>query len=141
MTQAADLSAWLGTYRVTRHIDDRRTGQTASFEGRAEIAANAAGALYREAGELQLAQGAAFYAERVYVWEVQGPRIAVLFEDGRPFHDFDPETGGAATEHLCGQDWYRGGYDVSRWPDWQVTWDVTGPRKGYRSVTHYSPWS
>ena len=137
--QAADLSAWFGAYRIARQIDDHRAGQTAIFEGRAEITANAKGAIYSETGQLQMAQGATFHAERVYFWAVQGPRIAVFFEDGRPFHDFDPVAGGAATEHLCGQDWYRGGYDVSRWPDWQVTWEVTGPRKDYRSLTRYLP--
>lgn len=140
MTQAADLSVWVGAYRVARQIEDHHTGQAATFAGRAEITATATGALYREAGQLQLAQGGAFHAERVYLWAVCGPRIAVFFEDGRPFHDFDPIDGGAATEHLCGHDWYRGGYDVARWPEWQVTWDVTGPRKNYRSVTRYGPW-
>lgn len=141
MTQAVDLSAWFGAFHVARRIEDRRAGQSASFEGRAEITASATGAIYREAGQLRMAQGGTFHAERVYLWQVDGPRIAVMFEDGRPFHDFDPVTGGAATEHLCGDDWYRGGYVVSRWPDWQVTWDVTGPRKDYRSVTRYSPWT
>ncbi|MBT8410431.1 MAG: hypothetical protein KJP02_01365 [Octadecabacter sp.] len=139
MRQAEDLSEWLGAYRVARQIDDYRAGQVATFEGTAEISASARGAIYREAGQLQMAQGAAFRAERVYLWAVQGPRIAVFFEDGRPFHDFDPRAGGATTEHLCGQDWYRGGYNVSGWPDWQVTWEVTGPRKDYRSVTRYLP--
>lgn len=139
MSQCADLSAWLGFYDVNRTIDDRRAGQTARFKGRAEITPNGAGAVYREAGQLRTAQGAVFYAERTYIWAVQGARIAVFFEDGRPFHDFDPVAGGAATEHLCGQDWYRGGYDVSRWPQWRVTWDVSGPRKDYRLVTDYSP--
>ncbi len=134
-----DLAAFFGGYSVTRRIEDRRAAQTVRFEGRAQISEGDTrhSALYREAGEMQVAQGR-FTAERSYLWRAQAGRILVQFDDGRPFHDFDPVSGGAATEHLCGQDWYLGGYDFSDWPQWSVTWEVSGPRKDYRSVTRYS---
>lgn len=136
------VERFIGTYSVARTIHDRRGGQSASFNGQAVIEAIQGvqgGAHYSEKGALQIGAGPAFAAERQYLWRMAGARIAVDFADGRAFHDFDPVAGGQATEHLCGEDMYRGGYDFSEWTCWSVTWDVTGPRKDYRSVTLYSP--
>ncbi len=132
------LVDFLGRYKVVRHIKDARAQSQSAFEGEAEIAGNQDSAVYEERGQLIL-NDQRFEAERSYLWRSAPDQIEVLFEDGRAFHDFDPTLGGKATEHLCGADWYRGGYDVSQWPVWTVTWEVEGPRKLYRSVTSYSP--
>lgn len=130
------LEDFLGRYTVSRTIVDRKAGAEAQFEGLAEIAADGVGAVYRETGHLIMGDQR-FEAERRYLWRARGPLIAVLFEDGRAFHEFDPVAGGQANEHLCGEDLYRGGYDVSQWSCWAVTWEVTGPRKDYTSVSWY----
>ncbi|SLN59328.1 DUF6314 family protein [Pseudooctadecabacter jejudonensis] len=130
------LGDFCGHFTVSRTIEDRRSGAQSQFEGTADIIATPEGATYAEAGELILPAGR-FAAERSYLWRTTAGRIEVLFADGRPFHDFDPEVGGQATEHLCGADMYRGGYDFSEWTCWAVRWDVTGPRKDYTSVTWY----
>ncbi|MBT5294055.1 MAG: hypothetical protein HOL32_00275 [Octadecabacter sp.] len=130
------LADFIATYDVNRVIEDAKTGGQSRFEGQAVIAHDALGAIYTETGNLILNEQR-FQADRSYLWRTNGARIDVLFEDGRAFHDFDPSLGGQATEHLCGEDMYRGGYDVSDWPRWAVTWTVSGPRKDYRSVTWY----
>lgn len=130
------LTDFIGSYDVSRVIDDARAGAQSRFEGRAVIAGDAQGAFYTETGALIL-NDQRFKAQRSYLWRPNGARIDVMFEDGRAFHDFDPESGGLASEHLCGQDMYRGGYDVSQWPRWSVTWNVQGPRKAYASTTWY----
>jgi len=130
------LADFIGSYTLTRKIIDTRAQAESRFEGTAQITP-AAGALYKETGELIMGDQR-FQAERSYLWQPKDDRIEVLFADGRPFHDFDPDLGGKATEHLCGADWYRGGYDFTNWPDWTVTWDVDGPRKDYRSVTLFN---
>ncbi|MCF2903507.1 DUF6314 family protein [Octadecabacter sp. CECT 8868] len=130
------ISDFLGVYKVTREIADHRAEARSQFDGQAVIAATAEGATYRETGGL-IVNGQRFEAERSYLWQQAGDRIWVSFEDGRAFHDFDPQSGGLASEHLCGEDMYRGGYEVSDWPLWSVTWNVKGPRKDYRSVTIY----
>lgn len=130
------IEDFLGAYTVSRKIEDRLSGAVTTFEGEAQITATSEGAIYRETG--QLVMGAQrFTAERNYLWHQAGARIEVLFDDGRPFHDFDPTHGGQATEHLCGDDLYRGGYDFSQWSCWALRWDVAGPRKDYCSVTWY----
>jgi hypothetical protein len=132
------LSVFIGSYNIARDIDDRRSDARSRFEGWAEISATASGAVYRETGVLIL-NGQRFEAERRYLWHEDAGRICVSFADGRDFHDFDPVLGGLASAHLCRADMYRGGYDMSDWPRWSVTWKVDGPRKDYRSVTSYAP--
>lgn len=131
------LDDFLGDYAVKRKITDHLTQTTTTFEGRATLSPRPGGARYAEQGHLILPSGR-FHAERTYLWQASGARIAVLFDDGRGFHDFDPVLGGQAAEHLCGADLYRGGYDFAHWPDWSVTWQAAGPRKDYLSVTWYS---
>ena len=130
------LRDFLGTYQVSRTIEDHRSGQQSTFEGQATLTPDGQGAAYREVGRLVM-NDQSFEAERRYTWHEQGGRICVLFEDGTPFHDFDPVRGGQATEHLCGEDMYRGGYAFDEWTCWSLTWDVVGPRKDYRSTTWY----
>ena len=130
------LDDFVGRFTVSRRIEDRLAGAESRFEGEASIEMDGAGAVYRETGALSVG-AQRFTAERSYLWRPAGPRIEVLFADGRTFHDFDPETGGQATEHLCGADLYRGGYDFSEWTCWSLRWDVKGPRKDYTSVTWY----
>jgi hypothetical protein len=132
------LSAFIGSYDVARVIDDRRAAAQPRFEGRAVLFLSSSGAVYHETGALIL-NGQRFEAERSYLWHEDGGRIWVRFADGREFHDFDPKIGGLASAHLCGADMYRGGYELSDWPRWSVTWDVSGPRKDYRSITTYMP--
>ena len=132
------LVDFLGSYTLERRIVDRKAATESRFEGKAVISKGAEGALYQENGHLILA-GQRFEAERTYLWRETGGRIFVSFADGRAFHDFDPVKGGDATRHLCGEDWYLGGYDMEDWPRWRVTWEVSGPRKDYTSITDYRP--
>lgn len=132
------LSAFIGSYDVARNIDDHKVGAHSRFDGRAVLSVLPHGAAYRETGALIL-NDQRFEAERNYLWHENAGRIWVCFADGRDFHDFDPILGGLASAHLCGADMYSGGYDLSDWPRWSVTWEVSGPRKNYRSVTIYAP--
>ena len=71
-------------------------------------------------------------AERRYVWQDD---LSVFFEDGRFFHRVP--AGGGETEHWCDPDTYRGRYDFSAWPRFEVSWQVTGPQKAYHSHSLY----
>jgi len=127
------LADFLGGWHVARRLihDDGSEGR---FEGRADWSAEGAGAVYAEVGQLWLAGQGPFTAERRHRW---GADMAVFFEDGRLFHHVPPL--GGAVGHWCPPDQYDGHYDFLDWPVWRVTWCVTGPRKGYRSATTYSP--
>jgi len=72
-------------------------------------------------------------AVRRYIWQ---PDLTVWFDDGRFFHQV-PGRGGQ-TQHWCDPDMYKVAYDFTHWPQFQVTWEVSGPRKDYRMVSQYT---
>jgi hypothetical protein len=107
------------------------------FDGQATFAGSAIALTYREAGLFRIGAGPALVAERSYQWAFDAGQVTVTFADGRPFHSFTPGVTGPGTDHPCGDDLYRVAYEWSGWPEWTATWDVTGPRKDYRLVSHY----
>lgn len=131
--------ALAGHWRARRHIEDRQAGGTAYLSGVAVFSRDGHGMTYREGGRLYLPDGRSFEAHRTYLWRFPAPeRVEVLFEDGRPFHDFDPRAPGRERIHPCGPDTYRGHYVVEGDQRWTSVWHVTGPRKDQRLTTRYS---
>ncbi|MBM9595233.1 DUF6314 family protein [Roseitranquillus sediminis] len=128
-----ELDDFAGRWALERRIEDRRAGQVLRLEGRVTLAPTAGGLDVAEEGRLQLPDGTSLAAVRRYRWHRAGPVIAVDFDDGRPFHQFDPAVPRALAEHFCGADSYRVTYDFTAWPRWTVTWQVGGPRKNYVS--------
>ncbi len=108
----------------------------AEFSGTARFTRQGQSLGYCEEGQLKLAHVPAFRAERRYIWHAEGGRIYVSYDDGRPFHDFDPAD--PAAQHLCDPDLYRVRYDFSVWPEWRSLWQVKGPRKNYRLENIFS---
>ncbi|WP_289155372.1 DUF6314 family protein [uncultured Salipiger sp.] len=125
------LEAFIGEWRLEREIREA-SGGSGRFEGVARWVPEDEGALYVETGELVLPSGR-FAAERRYRW---GADLSVWFEDGRFFHQVPAE--GGETGHWCDPDQYDVRYDFSDWPQWQVRWQVRGPRKDYSMVSRYA---
>ena len=132
------LSDFLGDWQLTRQITDALHSQNGQLEGRARFVTGGDGLRYEETGQLTLASGAVLQADRAYLWDADAGGIAVRFAYGIAFHRFDPVGQVSGTTHLCGEDTYSVAYDFGRWPNWSATWDVTGPRKDYRSISHYN---
>lgn len=128
------LADFEGLWRITRRVENA-IGPDARFEGTARFTADGAGLALHESGEMRLEGQGAFRAERRYLWRAEGGRIAVFFDDGRRFHEFDPARPRPEAEHPCGEDHYRVAYDFSRWPEWRSVWRVAGPRKAYAMTT------
>ncbi len=127
---------FIGAWTVARRIDDRLAG-AGRFDGTAVFAPVPGGLSYAERGILQTGAGA-FEARRGYLWQFGAEGVAVLFEDGRPFHRFTPAGRAAGSDHPCGADLYRVEYDFARWPEWSAVWQVSGPRKDYRMHTTFA---
>lgn len=121
--------------RVVRHDD----GARASYAGRAAATPDGAGLRWREEGWLTLADGRRMAAHRTLLWRPGPGGVAVLFEDGCPFHRIDLTRADPGDEHLCAADLYRVSYDLSAWPVWRVRWRVDGPRHAYVSETRHAP--
>lgn len=129
-----------GVWQLDRRIEDRAAGAEMSLSGTAEFRADGSGRLaYAEAGDLVLPGGHVLWAERHYSWQFGAEGVAVAFDDGRPFHDFVPEGEVEGSPHPCGADLYRVHYDFTAWPVWRAIWEVSGPRKSYRSESRYAP--
>ncbi len=129
---------FLGRWRIAREITDFRILESGTLEGEATFIQAEGKLNYSERGTLRFAGGAPVLAERRYRWVFDEDNVHVTHDDDTPFHSFSRVGAPVATPHLCGDDMYRGTYSFVRFPDWQVTWTVKGPRKNYRSVTRYA---
>lgn len=127
------LSDFEGRWQLTRQIL-HGDGTRAQFSGSAVWMPEGDGMRYEETGVLRIGQGVGMTASRRYLWTRD---LAVLFEDRRFFHQVPPKGGG--TTHWCAPDRYDVVYDFTSWPEFHVTWQVSGPGKSYRMESFYFP--
>jgi hypothetical protein len=125
-----------GVWTVARDIEDFAGGPAGRFRGLARITVEDGLMRYAEQGLMTLG-ASKLQASRVYLWRPEGPTgVAVLYEDGRPFHRFDWGRTTSEDEHLCGRDHYAVRYSFAA-ESWHAHWRVTGPRKDYASTSRY----
>lgn len=133
---APELAEFAGRWRLSRRIEDSLAGQTLTAEGHVTFSPGDGGLVYDEDTRLRLPDGREMTGRRRYLWRAdERGGIAVLFEDGRPFHRIAPGEPCPQDSHDCAPDTYLGGYDFSDWPVFRVRWEVSGPRKNYRMDT------
>lgn len=136
MSDGPQLTDFMGIWSIERRIDDRHGGTWMQFSGQADFNHSGEGLAYVEHGRLTMPGQPEMLAERRFFWRAEPHGIAVIFDDGRPFHVI--ETGlHPAARHDCAPDVYQVHYDFAAWPEWRAVWDVTGPRKAYRMVSAY----
>jgi hypothetical protein len=133
MSTLADPHALVGTWRLSRVIDDRLAGAQSLIDGVLSLTVvtpdrirwEEQGQWHQPTGDVAVHRG---------LWLVRGERTDawwVRFEDERGFHPWLP---GEAVVHPCAADTYRG--VVRGTPErWTVEWDVTGPAKDYSMST------
>jgi hypothetical protein len=131
-----DPGSLLGTWQLTRTIDDRLLGEQSRVEGTLELTSVSADRIrWQEQGRWLRTVGVV-EVHRV-LWLVRDVSTGgwwVHFEDDREFY---PWTPGQAVVHPCGADTYAG--VVEGTPQrWTVRWDVVGPRKDYAMSTELS---
>jgi len=130
------LADFRGLWTLTRRIEDAHAGEVLALTGTTRFSDDVEGLICEETGTLTRSGHPPMTATRRYLWRQSGPRIEVLFEDGRPFHGFVPGPR-AHAKHDCAPDTYAVEYDFSRWPDWHAIWTVSGPRKDYVMRSDY----
>ncbi|MHA1598648.1 MAG: DUF6314 family protein [Alphaproteobacteria bacterium] len=122
-------SFMIGTWSLTRTINDLRQNMPGAMQGGATIATGDDDYHYREQGELCFGD----YREtvhRTYRYSFPGPGIAeVCFDDGRPFYRLDLGNGFCKVQHVCGDDIYRGAFRVDGPDAWRSNWFISGPNK------------
>jgi hypothetical protein len=128
---------FIGVWQLTRQITDRMHGLGGQFVGQTRFEKEGDRLRCLESGDLTLASGATLSADRQMFWQIMPDRIYVYYADGGLFHTFTPHGISEGTPHLCGEDHYISRYDFTAFPRWSVTWQVSGPRKDYTSVSDY----
>jgi hypothetical protein len=132
---AVNLSDFEGAWVLEKRII-HGDGQKASFRGSARFIPDAKGLRYEERGLIRLNGHRPVSAQRSYLWrQGEAGRVAVHFDDGRPFHVIDPSL--PNDTHHCAPDTYEVSYRFDIWPEWMATWQVRGPAKDYRMVATY----
>lgn len=131
MTLPDEIADFEGRWQLARRIEDFRAGQVLEGRGTAILRPDADGHVYDEHLTLQVPGQAPMTATRRYLWRQEAGRIAIRFDDGRPFHVLALGQVRTSDHHDCPPDSYAAEYDFTDWPSWRVTWTVKGPRKSY----------
>jgi uncharacterized protein DUF6314 len=132
-----DPTDLLGTWSLTRTVDDHRAGERRDVVGTAELTEVGDGRVrWAESGTMTWPGHAVPVSRTLYV-VLEDDAWFVCFEDGRPFH---PWAVGHQVDHPCAPDHYRGLIETVDEPvtSWTVTWDAAGPEKDYRMVTRHT---
>jgi hypothetical protein len=137
------LGYLLGTWQVTRVIDDRRAGITGSFEGVAVLAgspgadllAPGARAHYTETGTLRYGTHTGPARRSLGATRLDGGAVLLSFPNGLPYIELDLSTGVCERRHPCGEDIYDSAMVVHSADVLEERWLVRGPAKDYSAVT------
>ncbi|MHA6323525.1 DUF6314 family protein [Roseivivax sp. CAU 1753] len=130
-----ELFDFEGVWRFRRKITDRKLGQISQGRGTLRLTRDGDMLRYEEQVTLDMPGQPPIEGTRRYLWRACPRGIAVLFEDGRPFHVIGLPDRAPRDTHHCEPDIYTVSYDLGDWPLWSVTWEVSGPRKDYRMET------
>ncbi|MBR2689343.1 MAG: hypothetical protein IKE42_15960 [Aquamicrobium sp.] len=133
------FSALEGEWCLNRNIEAQAT-----MQGRAQFTRLRQDILaYHEEGNLRLASGTKFNAERDYIFERRSNGFAVFFPETPPrlFHSVNLKRAevsfwGTAT-HLCKADFYETRYDFYSRDLFVIEHRVSGPRKDYSIRSEY----
>ena len=139
MWTSPGLADFVGAWRLSRWIDDRKVGATGRLTGQAVFRWAGEGLVYEETGALSYGGAAPVTTRQSHLWEGAAGRIVIRFEDGRPFHEFPLGEAAPEADHHCTPDLYRVRYGFGDWPCWSARWEVIGPRKDYTLMSRYEP--
>ncbi len=129
------LSDFAGMWQIDRQIQSDIAPHRGRFLGQVQFAMIPEGLQYHETGALCFEGGPTMQADRRYLWRAARGGIDIFFEDGRYFHSI---TGAQTAMHDCAPDTYEVAYEFAKWPVWQSTWRVTGPRKNYVMTSKFT---
>ena len=123
-----------GQWLMVRIIENVPEGIIGEVWGEAEFVPDAQGLTCREQGVLRFA-GADYHTGRTSLWRFPRPgKVEVLYEDGRPFHDFLTRDPIALTIEDDAR--YEIVYDFE--PDtWISRWQLLGPDRNYMMTTRF----
>ena len=123
-----------GHWLLVRIIENVPEGIIGEVWGEASFADDGEGLTCREQGVMRF-HGADYHTERTSLWRFPEPgRVEVLYEDGRPFHDFLTRDPIALTIDEDAR--YEIVYDFEP-GTWISRWQLLGPGRNYMMTTRY----
>lgn len=129
----ATQSYFEGDWQLVRIIENVTEGVIGEVWGQARFMPDGEGLACSESGVLRFG-GHDFHTGRRSLWRFEDERIEVLYQDGRPFHDF--LTRDPIALQISGDARYRISYEFDR-GTWLARWEMTGPSETYRMDTRY----
>jgi hypothetical protein len=140
---ADTLGYLLGTWQVSRAIDDRRAGISGSFDGTAVLAgapgadllAPGARARYTETGTLRYGRHTGPAQRTLDATRLESGAVLLSFTNGQPYIELDLSTGVCERRHPCGEDTYDSAMVVRSADVLEERWLVRGPAKDYTAIT------
>ena len=123
-----------GGWLLVRIIENVPEGIIGEVWGEAEFSEDGEGLACREQGVMRFG-GADHHVERTSLWRFPEPgRVEVLYEDGRPFHDFLTRDPIALSIEEDAR--YEIVYDFEP-ATWISRWQLLGPGRNYMMTTRY----
>jgi hypothetical protein len=144
MRTADTLEFLLGSWDLTREIEDRRARTSGLFEGTATLLLDASAwssrpssqlARYEESGELRFGARTTRASRSLMYERLADASVMMHFADGRPFVDLNLHSGEWHSVHPCGDDLYEMVTTVCSERVIHERWRVTGPSKDYAALT------
>lgn len=141
--EIADTFAFLlGTWQVTRTIEDHRSKTQGWFEGRATITEQisegpefGSRAHYDEDGQLHFGEHTGAAQRHLEYRGHKDGSMGLYFADGRAFIDLDLCSGEWQGTHLCGRDHYTIATTIKSHDVVEEHWKVQGVAKSYEATT------
>jgi hypothetical protein len=129
----------LGTWELSRVVDDRLTGVPREVRGTATLELETPDRVrWSEKGTMTWAGHSVPVSRTLFVdLDADGGGWFVHFADGRAFH---PWAVGVRVDHPCSPDHYEGLIETEGDPvvRWTVEWRAAGPEKDYVMTTVHS---
>jgi hypothetical protein len=138
---ADTLELLLGSWALTRLIDDRPGATSTRLDGQAtwRIAPAGDGGLRRarldELGELTAGPHRVTAHRTLDAVSSDAGDLQLFFADGRPFIELDLRAGAWSATHLCGDDIYEISTKVRDLDTIEERWHVRGPEKDYDALS------
>jgi hypothetical protein len=142
VTTHSTLEFLLGTWEVSRTIEDHKIRTRGSFVGGAvvsELPTESCDvtpqASYTELGVLSFGTYRTDGRRQLKLRQSTTSTVVLYFSDGRPFTDLDLSAGAWRSTHLCAEDRYDISTIVRTHDLVEERWNVRGPTKNYDAVT------
>ena len=127
----------IGKWKIIRYIEDKLNQKNFELLGSATFMDKDSFYQYSESGVLK----SDFFqskAHQDYVWILKPDGWKINFSDGSHFHDLALANEEQQVYHKCINDIYNGKYILNLPNEFDIKWNVRGPRKEYISHTYYN---